>query len=739
MTEISLFDMAREFVEETSQHIFLTGKAGTGKTTFLRNIVRTTHKHAVVAAPTGVAAINAGGVTLHSLFQISFAPYIPDENIKHDISHFSQQKLDVLRRMELLIIDEVSMLRADTLDAIDAVLRRVRRSTKAFGGVQILYIGDMFQLPPVVKDDEWAILQKYYKTQFFFHSHALQKNPPTYIELKKVYRQQDKDFINLLNRVRNNIMQQSDFELLNSSFVRNFIPPDEKKFITLTTHNYQADKINFEKLNQLNTQLFEFQGIIKNDFPEYMLPVEMNLQLKIGAQIMFVKNDSSAEKLYYNGKIGTITRMSKDEIFVLCENEDAEIQLHTETWENTRYNLNKTSGEMEEEILGTFTQLPVRLAWAITVHKSQGLTFNNVILDISRAFAAGQAYVALSRCTSLQGIVFQSFVSPNCIQTDRYAIELSARERSQIELENTLKEQKQIFWTEKLQSYFDLKTLFSIFYAFDKLLKDKIGEEFDDAKTLLENMRKFAHNQEDTIKKFQNQLQNICAQIDDNDYHCEFDLQSPDTKPIAAFTTTTSEGFKKLQNRCQKAVEYFYPLYINELLLPLRQNIENFYGIKKSRAYYKNILEIEQNLTLFIEDLKRIRYYNKPLINSELLTLPTKNIEEIPKAEKKQKGDSAKISLMMYKDDRKSIEEIADERKLTFGTIFGHLAAYIPSGQISVYELVSKEKVDKILPLIDDETKSTTPIKEQLGDDFSFDEIRAVMRYWTWQKKSLSI
>ena len=733
MTEISLFDMAREFVEETSQHVFLTGKAGTGKTTFLRNIVLTTHKHAVVAAPTGVAAINAGGVTLHSLFQIPFAPYIPDENFKHDISHFSQQKLDVLRRMELLIIDEVSMLRADTLDAIDAVLRRVRRSTKAFGGVQVLYIGDMFQLPPVVKDDEWAILQNYYKTQFFFHSHALQKNPPTYIELKKVYRQQDKEFIDLLNRVRNNIMQQSDFELLNSRFVRNFIPPNDKKFITLTTHNYQADRINFEKLNQLNTQLFEFKGVITNDFPEFMLPVEMNLQLKIGAQIMFVKNDSSAEKLYYNGKIGTITRMSKDEIFVLCENEDTEIQLHTETWENTRYNLNKTSGEMEEEVLGTFTQYPVRLAWAITIHKSQGLTFNNVILDISRAFAAGQAYVALSRCTSLEGIVFQSFMSPNCIQTDKYALELSAKERSQIELEKTLKEQKQIFWTEKLQSYFDLKPLYSIFYAFDKLLRDKIGEEFDDAKTLLENMRKFAHNQEDTIKKFQNQLQNLCVSC-----HCGLDPQLPEKETgqetIAGQARNDSDGFHKLQTRCQKAVEYFYPLYINELLLPLRQNIENFYGIKKARAYYKNILEIEKNITMFIEDLKKVRYYNKPLINSEFLILPTKNLE-LPKVEKKQKGDSAKFSFMMYRHDRKSIEEIADERKLSTGTIFGHLASYISSGQIDVYELVSKEKVDKILPLIDAETKSSTPIKQQLSDDISFDEIRAVMRHWTWSQK----
>ncbi|MDR2824987.1 MAG: helix-turn-helix domain-containing protein [Prevotellaceae bacterium] len=707
MTE-NLFALAEQFVNETSQHVFLTGKAGTGKTTFLRHIVQTTHKHVVVAAPTGVAAINAGGATLHSLFQLSFAPHVPNE--KFDLSHFSKQKLDVLRRMELLIIDEVSMLRADTLDAIDTVLRRVRRTTAIFGGIQMLYIGDMFQLPPVVKDDEWAILKNFYSSQFFFHAHALQQQPPVYIELKKVYRQQDSNFVDLLNRVRNNILQSADFEMLNSRFVYNFVPPENKKYITLTTHNYQADRINSEKLNALPSQTFEFQGETHGDFPEYMLPVEMNLQLKRGAQIMFVKNDSSQEKLYYNGKIGTVTQISTDRIFVLCENEDAEIQLHTETWENNRYTLNKDTGALEEEELGSFTQFPVRLAWAITVHKSQGLTFNNVILDISRAFAAGQAYVALSRCTSLQGIVFQSLISAAAIQTDEYALALSNKERSQTELENTLLTQKQVFWTEKLKSYFSLKNLYSTLYEFERLLKDKIGEEFDDAKMLLQNFRKFARSQEKTIVIFQNQIENLAAQ------------------------TISTNNYSPLQSRCQKAIEYFYPLYINDLLLPLRKNINEFYGQKKSKTYYKNLLTIERDLTLFIEDLKNAEFYNKKLIDSSNLQIPQSTVQQEIKVEKHKKGDSAKASFEMYKKG-KTIAEIAATRNLTEGTIFGHLVNYIADGQISVYKIVSEEKVDKILPLVDIETKSSSSIKSQLDDTFTYEEIRAVINHCIWQEK----
>ena len=714
-----IFRLAEEFVNQSAQHIFLTGKAGTGKTTFLRHIVKTTHKKAVVAAPTGVAAINAGGVTLHSLFQLSFEPFLPNGIKKEEYTHFSKVKLDVIQRMELLIIDEVSMLRADTLDAIDATLRRIRRSSAPFGGVQMLYIGDMFQLPPVVKNEEWKLLKEYYQTSFFFHAKSIAQQFPLYLELKNVYRQHDRFFVDLLNRVRNNILEQSDIDELNKRYIPNFNPPQSENYVTLTTHNYQADKINTDELQKLSGKLYEFKGGIEGDFPDYALPTDMLMQLKEGAQIMFIKNDVGETRRYYNGKIATVSRISYDKIFV--QSGQFEIELSKDTWRNYRYSLNKETGELEEEVLGTFTQYPIRLAWAITVHKSQGLTFEKVKLDISRAFAAGQAYVALSRCTTLDGIVLQSPVRADCVQTDEYAIRFAQSEKTAVELNEILKIEKQRFWAMRLLLYFDWKPLHRLLYNFQKLLEDKVGEEFDDARKLFYNLKDCVREQENMLVKFRLQLQQLTA------------------------LTEQSGSTVELAGRCQKAVEYFFKDIVEKMLLPLRENILNFRG-KRAKTYLKNLCALEENMVIFLEDLKKIRYNDELLINATELIVPLRRnlfeaSEKNPYKEKKSKpvkGDSARASFEMYKNGS-NLAEIAQERNLTTGTISGHLQQFIATGEISVFDLVSEEKVKAILPyvssVINGELKSSTLIIQELGEDYTHDDVRAVTRHWAWLKK----
>ncbi len=414
-----IFDLAYRFVTETSENIFLTGKAGTGKTTFLKYLRDNATKNIVVAAPTGVAAINAGGVTLHSLFQLPFHPFLPTKNNKEELLgklRQNRQKLQLLRKMELLVIDEISMVRCDTMDAIDTILRSVRRNYDVpFGGVQLLCIGDLFQLPPVAQNQEWNILSEYYQSPFFFDSHAVKEQTPLLIELNKIYRQKEDSFVRLLNKVRTNSMDADDFEDLHMRYIPSFYAAGDDKYITLTSHNNQADNINQQQLNRLNTPPFTYNAIVENDFPENMYPAEASLVLREGAQVMFLKNDVIARR-YFNGKIGVVKSLSKEKIIVECDGE--EIYVGMEVWENSRYNLNRTDGKLEQETLGTFTQYPLRLAWAITIHKSQGLTFEKVMIDAAAAFSSGQVYVALSRCTSLEGIVLLSKIPQSAITSN---------------------------------------------------------------------------------------------------------------------------------------------------------------------------------------------------------------------------------------------------------------------------------------------------------------------------------
>lgn len=414
------FDLAFKFITQTNKNVFLTGKAGTGKTTFLKYLRLNTHKNIVTAAPTGVAAINAGGVTLHSLFQLPFAPYAPstDPNLntlsKHPLLsqiRLNAQKRKVLTNMDLLVIDEVSMVASNTLDAIDIILKSVRKNFDyPFGGVQVLFIGDLRQLPPVVKNLTPDVFRAIYRSYFFFDSIVLSQYPPVMVELKKIYRQQDDVFVDILNAVRENDLTPQHLEVLNQRLKPGFNPKNDDGYITLSTHNSQADEINETQINQLKAQEYIFKAKVKDDFPESMYPAEENLVLKKGAQVMFLKNDTE-EKRYFNGKIGIIDHLTDNEIFVQCEGDAGLIEVQKEKWENVHYKIDATTRDVEQEVLGSFVQFPLRLAWGITIHKSQGLTFDKLIVDAQKAFANGQVYVALSRVRSLEGLVLTSPIS----------------------------------------------------------------------------------------------------------------------------------------------------------------------------------------------------------------------------------------------------------------------------------------------------------------------------------------
>src|SRR6218665_1654529 len=416
------FELAYRFVTETTENIFLTGKAGSGKTTFLRYLQNHCVKSIVIAAPTGVAAINAGGVTLHSLFHLPFPSFLPNATQKKqliDETHYRKERKQLLRKMQLLIIDEISMVRCDTLDAIDALLRSVRRSDAPFGGVQALFVGDMFQLPPVAQPREWKELGEYYASPFFFDSRVLKEHRPVLIELDKIYRQNDSAFVDLLNKVRDNAMNQDDFTLLHSRYMPDFKPPPDQKFVTLTTHVRQADEINSQRLAALPTKEFHYSAIVKDAFPESGYPAEETLILKENAQVMFLKNDYQTRQ-YFNGKIGTVKFLDANSVVV--ESNGTTIECARETWENTRWAV-AADGKLGKEVVGTFTQYPLRLAWAFTIHKSQGLTFDHAILDAAAAFAGGQVYVALSRCRSLEGLVLLSKIPASAIATNKAIVE----------------------------------------------------------------------------------------------------------------------------------------------------------------------------------------------------------------------------------------------------------------------------------------------------------------------------
>lgn len=546
-------DLAFDFVQYTNRNIFLTGKAGTGKTTFLHKLKEVSQKRMVVVAPTGVAAINAGGVTIHSFFQMPFGPILPDRlaaensnNKNRFVRKFNKKKINIIRSLDLLVIDEISMVRADLLDGIDNVLRKYKNGSQVFGGVQLLMIGDLQQLAPVAKEHEWNLLRDHYETIFFFSSKAFKQSQPISIELKYIYRQQDNTFIKILNEIREDKLSAGSFEKLNERYKPNYRPENDEGYITLTTHNASANRINDEQLRKVKTKLHTFEAEVRGQFPEHAYPADEFLKLKTGAQVMFIKNDSSPEKRYYNGKIGVVTDIDDDIINVKSKDEDESIAVNREMWENIKYAINERSKEIEEDVAGSFIQYPLRLAWAITIHKSQGLTFEKAVIDAKAAFAHGQTYVALSRCKTLEGLVLSSQISDEGIICDRTVCSFNKDVEENQPDEKVLLDSKQTYLLNLLDELFSYRQLQ---YYIDKCKKITYEN-----KTVIEgNLPGKLHEMLETGTR---PLNNVAA---------KFSIQ---LKQLAG-RNSDMEANLQLQERIKKAANYFFEQTEQHLLSAL--------------------------------------------------------------------------------------------------------------------------------------------------------------------------
>ncbi len=509
------YEIAYHFATYTNRSLFLTGKAGTGKTTFLKRLKEQSKKEMAIVAPTGVAAINAGGVTIHSFFQLPFHPFLPTAEGRKDLIgklKINSARRKVLYELELLVIDEVSMVRADVMDAIDTILRHFRyRRNEPFGGVQVIFIGDMYQLSPVYKEDEWPLLASYYRGIYFFDSLAIREQPPVYIEFDKIFRQSNLDFIQLLNEVRNNNISDQSFEMLQNLYNPDFKPSKGDTYITLTTHNYKADTINTEELALLKGKTYKFKAKVTGDYPEKSYPTEEELGFKIGAKVMFLKNDKETPRRYFNGKIGEITGFDEDAdvIYVKCPGDDEAITVTREVWENISYSTNPNTKQIEETLLGKFEQYPLRLAWAITIHKSQGLTFDKAVIDAGQAFAPGQVYVALSRCRSLEGIVLLSKINRSSLQVDDNIIRHSEQKLPIEILNNQLDISKREYREHILLSLFDFKTIVGQANRLIEFVKEKASSFNEETIPFLTSIYEHLQNMQAIALRFQNELQRM--------------------------------------------------------------------------------------------------------------------------------------------------------------------------------------------------------------------------------------
>jgi uncharacterized protein YpbB/nucleoside-triphosphatase THEP1 len=745
---------ATKFINYTSKNIFLTGRAGTGKTTFLKQIINNTYKKCLIVAPTGIAAINAGGVTLHSMFQLPFGAFVPsnegainfNERIKFHTPasliknlQMFDSKRKLLREVELLIIDEVSMLRADLLDAIDSVLRHVRRRNMPFGGVQMLFIGDLLQLPPVVKNEEWDVLKQFYNSIYFFNAHVLNQNKPVYIELDKIYRQKDDRFVAVLNNLRDGILTKADSDLLNTYYIPQFEPQASENYITLTTHNIKADEINKSFLESIKSKSHFFEAKILGDFAEHQFPIEKTLELKIGAQVMFIKNDPTGAQRFFNGKIGVVHSINNDVIKVKTTDSSALIEVEKYIWKNIRYKLDDTTNEIEEIEAGTFTQYPIRLAWAITVHKSQGLTFEKAIVDVGQAFAPGQIYVALSRLKSLDGLVLTSKINFHSLNQDDKVINYAKNETANQNLHELLSSESYAFIKEFALKCFDFAELIKSFenhtdsYPVEKQksVKQRYHQWAKDLETELKTLLPHA-------SAFQRQLTQIIQAKESG--HLDFLKQR-----ISAACNYFNPLLKTISNKLLRHIlilktEKKIKGYIDELLVLEVKTFDHIKALNKAPVVIESIItntEINKSvIDKLTSDITRNELLNQifaPIVieEEEPETGKRKKSRKKAKEEKtvKEKETTVKLdtkeeSLKLLKQGN-SVEDIAKARGFSVNTIEGHIAYFIAKGELDAKQFVDEEKIKNIITVSKTlNTLQLSPIKQALGDEYTYGDIK---------------
>jgi len=734
---------AAQFINTTSSHIFLTGKAGTGKTTFLKNIGNITHKNYIVVAPTGIAALNAGGVTIHSQFLLPPLTFLPDRFLPNDIADgarvlnqnvlarkhpLNSARKKVLRSIDLLVIDEVSMLRADLLDAIDYRMKAARGNFRqSFGGVQVLFIGDLFQLPPVVKTDEQDLLSRYYKSPWFYEAIALKEDALVYIELDKIYRQHDQGFIDILNNLRNNTVTARDIETLNNHYKTSDEIGELNEVITLTTHNYKADELNQKELKNLTTPSFFFDAHIEGDFPESMFPVLSQIELKEGALIMFIRNDAE-EKRYFNGKLATIKKISEEEIIVEMAGSQEEYQLSHVRWENKKYTVESETHDLSEEVIGSFEQFPVKLAWAITVHKSQGLTFDKAIVDVGQAFADGQVYVALSRLRSLDGLILRTRINPSTISTDREVSGFAKANHHPHLLGDVIKTKQRVYLNHQLNGTFDFTSLQKEIEYLQKDQVEEAGFQEETMKPILTQIADALEEQRINTEKFRRQLSDLLHQ----------------------------QNHKLLLERIAKGRSYYRLLIFNQIRL-LLTHLEVMKHKKRVKAYVNHLMELDQLLNRKLEEVDTTLLLTEgiiqgqttfdfaPLIKqrtaerTELISIIQKelNLDEVPARSRKSKktkkvGDKSTydITLEMFNKGM-TIEQIASERGLVLSTIEGHLGKAVETSRLDISALVNESELKEISGVIHHLPSGfiSRDLYDGLRGKYGYGKLRAVMNY----------